>query len=143
MTQAYVNILVALTSLVALCPIYKSIQARSVGGFVISLLLCITSILQHLSETKHNLPGVYFSKYAGIFLLLDRLWSFVAIIYGLCQLVAYPHLLTCEFVDTATFGLVCLFIGENILTEPFWHLIFHPFWHCCAFSCLAHVIVPK
>lgn len=138
--MAAINYLVAFSSLFALQPIYRAVSKNNHVGLLLSIAVLLASILQHLSETKHSLPGVLFSQYATTLLNVDRAVAVTAALYGILRLYSHPELLSKLFIFKAITGLLCSFVGENVLTSPEWHLILHPAWHYLAFACLGDIM---
>jgi hypothetical protein len=105
------------------------------------------SFLYHLSEVKHNLPGLMIlNEYHQILLNIDRAYagiSFIIVIFNLRKVNIILGLL----------GLVCLAISERDIiygnlfgkdniprlftVTHFDFLIFHVLWHFSAFYSLA------
>lgn len=108
----------------------------------------VASLLMHLSERKHRLPGLpIFNRYSWIFLQFDR---FVAIVVG--SYLGYHQfwffisgrLLVLGVITTV--GFIFLFAAENpklvgfhrgddgtILSYSF-YCLFHCLWHSVAFT---------
>jgi hypothetical protein len=124
----------------ALIPIYQALNKSNLVGLVISLLAMFGSILQHISEVKHGLPGVMFTKYSTILLNIDRITAILSLLYGLYKIYKLPNLLSLILICKFTIGLLCLFLGENIFIQAEEHMIFHTVWHIMAFSCISDIM---
>lgn len=63
MNGKLVNLIVTISNIFGLIPLCESINEKY---FEVTLITQVTvaSILMHISETKHNLPGVYFVSYS-------------------------------------------------------------------------------
>lgn len=137
MSYAYVNLIVTLSSFVFLIPYVIALRERNHVGLLVSILVLVASLLQHVSETKHSLPGLLFVNHSRLLLNIDRSITLIAVYYGIIRLVSHPHLFTLNFIVKTVIGLLCNFVGENILTDPTYHMIIHPPWHCLAALCLS------
>lgn len=99
----------------------------------------IASILMHLSETKHKLPGIEpYNKYSWHFLQMDRLMAVVASAYCwnlfLNWNVAVPwHLLL--------IGLVFMALSELVEIDYMWFALNHCLWHFFAYTTLFYMLV--
>ena len=98
---------------------------------VLLVTMTITaSFLMHISETKHNLPGVYpFNQWSQYFLWFDRVMAILSATYvlyttGILQL------------PMATIGFVFLALSERIEWNHAWFAVTHIIWHACAFYML-------
>ena len=101
----FVNIFTALTNLSAYYYLYTYNKS---GNYIFNFTIFI-SFLYHLSETKHNLPGIYpFKKYTNVFLNLDRILS----IYGLYIVVINIYKLHLYTIGIGFLGLIFLGISE-------------------------------
>jgi hypothetical protein len=106
----------------------------------------VASIIYHLAETKHNLPGIPFmNKYANQLLNIDRIGAVDAFIYISSKIYQNPNLLTSKLVSIGLVGFVALAYSEkdvianklfnekiNISHTEF--VISHIIWHLCAFK---------
>jgi hypothetical protein len=116
----------------------------------------ITSVIYHLVETKHNLPGIPFlNKYANELLMIDRFFAVIS--FG----VVVKYLINSNinrkrriYMSTAgLIGLMCLFVSDrdivyeklDIYTDfkvpKYQFLIFHSLWHIYAFRLLALAVI--
>jgi hypothetical protein len=113
----------------------------------------IASVIYHLAETKHKLPGFpILNKYAYHLLNLDRLCAIGAGSFIISRLYNFPYLLSYKLVLIGIVGFVGLAysekstIAKNIFNNNDINIsyteftISHIIWHLCAFKSLAMVI---
>lgn len=121
-----INVFVACTNLIAL--LYLP-YIKNVYTVYIMIIPMIVSILMHLSETKHNLPGVYpFNLYSWWFLQLDRLVAIIIFLLLLPQ--ANFTSFNCSMLSI---GLLSMYLSENIENGYIWFATFHSIWHFVAY----------
>jgi hypothetical protein len=133
-----VNVLVSLSNLVAL-PFVTYLN--SVGDRSLMLFAMCCSIMMHLSETKHGLPGIYpFNLLSFWFLQLDRAMCFLVIIV-LCFRSSLYIVDRCMIVE-AIFGLTCMFLSEKVVRSQWTFAAFHVMWHYVAFH-LMYILLLK
>ena len=118
----------------------------------IIIIPMIASFIYHLSETKHNLPGLYPLNLISNFLLnIDRICAFISALKIICKLYYNPKIINFNFLFCAIIGLFCLFlsecdVGAELLLGPnsfkidgLFFVIPHNIWYFCAFYCLNKV----
>ena len=100
----------------------------------------------HLSERKHNLPGVpFFNQYSEIFLLWDRATALTGVVHVLVAMfIEYglhgmTDLLQRMFYQSLI-GLAFLTVSENIDYGLNFFTITHCIWHFIAFDILSKAI---
>jgi hypothetical protein len=74
-----INIIVASSNIVGVYGLIKYSIFSKPWYIVFSAMLA--SFLMHISETKHNLPGVLFVKYSYLLLWLDRIVAISTSLY--------------------------------------------------------------
>jgi len=134
----WVNYLLGVSNVVGILALISFIEHNSiywVTNASITMGIIIASALMHLSETKHQLIGVFpYNSYSNEFLWLDR---FLAI--GGCIWFSYYLLIIWTppmiFWYEALFGLVLVIISEQMKSHYFiiphiiWHfIIYHLLW---------------
>lgn len=131
--MALTNLVVTLSNLYGILPIYHApgYYRLWMGGLVTA------SVLMHLSETKHGLPGIYpFNIYSNSFLLLDRLMAYTPIIYLGYQLLTRENpqpIYDLILSPVAIVGAISVLMSEGLhLGKPFF-AITHSIWHICAY----------
>lgn len=126
-----VNLLVTLSNIVGFIGLwYCSGLTRIILGTSV-----FSSILMHLSEQKHGLPGIYpFNHCSNTLLWIDRLAAYVAVIYVL---------ITCSCILSMTkligflicCAIICGFVSEVIITTQWnYYIIVHSTWHLLVYT---------
>lgn len=123
-----INTIVASSNLVAIGALYQYEYFSKPWWIILSAM--IASFLMHISETKHNLPGVWLVQYSNQLLWIDRL---TAVSTGLYIL---PYLTKSTFI-TGVIGLTCNVISEHVSGYLF--VLFHVIWHILAFGIMGVV----
>jgi len=103
-------------------------------------VIVLASILMHLSERKHNLPGIYpFNRYSMKFLWFDRLMALSPLL-----IVIYDFNLTWRFIENnyiqIFLGGTAMFISENLVQNQRLFAFYHCIWHVLAYY-LCYVFV--
>nr|QYA18289.1 hypothetical protein KOM_12_19 [Clandestinovirus] len=130
------NLIVSSSNLLGL-PALLACKNNSDRGMVAFTM--IASILMHLSETKHALPGIHpFNLYAWHFLQLDRIMA-VAAMYYFCSHL--QHVST-YLIIIAFIGLLSMYLSEKIENGTVWFATFHCIWHLVAYH-LMYLIVSQ
>lgn len=122
-----VNLVVALSNVWGLLPIVAGYK-RSVFDGTLMLITVLASILMHVTERKHGLPGLCWRQHSYLFLWLDRIMAVVTGAYGtylyLFMLTPSMNILCC-----ALLGFVFMTISEHgpnryfMLTHCIWHIL--------------------
>lgn len=148
-----VNLVVSLSNIFGLINISNEL---SFGMKLLILNVVFASFLMHMSETKHNLKGIYpFNIYSSAFLWYDRIIAYLAslvIIYKIHNdfiihfgYYNYNSIIQYIFYSTNTlfhqikyYGIVSLIvlgISENInWIGQYGFMITHSLWHILAFT---------
>ena len=121
----------------------------------------LASILMHLSEKKHKLPGVFpFNKYSSLFLWYDRIMAQLATSYILYNLYSdYIHFngsysvgsffsylignnnLASKILSRGLIGLFFLWISENVHSiGKYGFMVSHSLWHFFAFDIIMETV---
>lgn len=132
-----VNLLVAGSNLIVFLIPFP--QAKL--GAPIILLAMTASILYHLAETKHNLPGVYpFNLYTQELLNVDCFLAWLAAFTATINVFKTGQDLK-PFVQHLSFAFLALFLSEmdqwipQLANKPFFAAT-HCIWHFMAFTAL-------
>lgn len=135
-----INLVVAFSNLYGLF-LLRNFDIKS----LFHLCTISSSFLMHISETKHNLNGIYpFNKYSLIFLNLDRFFAYSEILFVLFNLYFDPDLIQKIIIKTFI-GLLCLFLSENIeiivpnsskKIKKYFFAVLHGCWHIFAYNIL-------
>ena len=128
----YANFIVALSNIIAAYPAFQAVE--SPGRLIILHAMVWTSVLMHLSDTKHRLPGIYpFNQFTWYFLQADRFMA----LYCTAIVIFHVFLQNAPINwNVAVSGLICLALSENYVTSHFWFTILHSLWYFCAFYIL-------
>jgi hypothetical protein len=130
----------AFSNIIAIYPFIchtKQYGLFSFGNLLI-LLAGLSSVLMHMSETKHNLePGPVWRKWSQYFLNLDRVSAVSASIYFtlLWQQNNYPIISVLLLIK----GLIASGIGE-MTNNQIIYLICHTIWHIDAYVGMANTM---
>lgn len=130
----FTNIIVALSNFTALF----FINRNKFNNYV--LFPMIASFIYHLSETKHNLPGIiYLNQYSFFLLNIDRFFAILSGLYVLSKLIKNPKQ-SINFYMIGIIGVISLLYSEKdyffpIINETE-YIITHCIWHFSAFYCL-------
>lgn len=124
------NLLVAGSNLVGLLPILTATQP------VIQVwmsIIVISSVLMHLSETKHQLPGIYpFNRLATPLLWLDRVMAMTpAVLLWVERELAVQFLI--DNFGLSIFGLLMMWLAERGVTRKSMFVLTHSLWHGVAY----------
>lgn len=101
-------------------------------------LLCslVASCLMHVSETKHNLNGMFGTgTYSGILLDIDRVF---AIILGFLVFVNVETWKSPFYAATFCIAFVALSVGERTNNNLI-YLVCHSIWHLLVFYMAGHI----
>lgn len=137
-----VNLVVALSNVFGIL-FFRRVDP--VTDAVVSLTI-VASILMHLSDQKHGLPGIPpFNGYSRHLLWWDRIMAYMSTLlvvgrlYGRWRMTPTPIL--GEIVATGSAGLVLMFVSEVVITDqwvPF--TVTHCAWHLLAYRTLSRVL---
>jgi len=119
--------------------------------FTLAWLAVLASVLMHLSETKHGLPGVYpFNKFSNEFLWFDRImaitssvylanilynnWFYVSKFYIIYPIVGLMFNGVSELADKGSLS------SPNSGKRKYVFAITHSIWHYFAYTFFFYVI---
>ena len=107
------------------------LAASGVADVTVIILVMVASMLMHLSERKHLLPGVPPFSYGCNFLLnLDRAVAVSAFLYFLPRITTD---LVFENLSVCLLGLLSIIVSENVEVSPLFFTIWHTIWHACVY----------
>ena len=156
-----INLVVALSNVFGLWPLYTSYYNTDRFFYYephLIFVMIIATFLMHISERKHNLPGLLFGNYSNYLLWFDRIMAWIMSFYVFLIVIDTVLLIMSNdgtkglYNNLSGFGLVffdismalaSLHLSERI--EPnynsqewfaFWHII----WHYLAYDILYRVI---
>lgn len=129
------NIIVAYSNFIAL------LAFKKVNNYV--FIPMMASFIYHLSETKHNLPGIsILNNYSEFLLEIDRFFAVISGLYVLTKLI--NHKQKCSFYIIGIIGFISLLYSEKDYFYPtineIEYLITHCIWHFAAFYCLLETL---
>jgi hypothetical protein len=135
---------VTLTNLLAVPAIFKLWKCGRIFGSLLTATSFSASVLMHITETKHNLPGLCWSSYSNIFLNIDRVFAGLTGLYGCYLYFDKNKNLPISGYDTTPvltllLGSLCLKLGE-MTNNLYAYNLFHNIWHYCAFKSLEQVV---
>lgn len=133
------NFLVAFSNIFGLITLYDSYPSGNIFGTILLLLAVISSILMHISETKHNLPGIMFVKYSSQLLWIERIVSCISAVY-IAFVIFNKSLFTYDLLFDILMGLSLNFVSENVVNKQIDFILFHSLWHYYAFKIFKTVI---
>jgi len=142
MDLKWVNIVVTLSNLFGMIPLMISFQKGNMFEVILIGMTVFASIVMHMSEMKHKLPGLYFQRYCNEFLWFDRIMAVSSSLYIFYNLVSFHTLLTGRLVTKIIIGLLFNFLSERVFTGPIIFMVLHSVWHCLAYSILADIVYP-
>ena len=148
-----INYIVAASNIYGLLPIYHA------NGYlkIWMILAVLASVLMHLSETKHELKGVYpFNIYSMELLWFDRIMAYMPGLYFVLLVISnmiHYNISTSLYksfnylikrFDISFIGLIFMMLSEadklnNIFNctmfkiTPLYFGIMHSMWHICAY----------
>jgi hypothetical protein len=130
-----INLLVAASNIAALPAIFA---AQTTADWTVAVAAATASVLMHLSERKHGLPGIPpFNWASWFFLQLDR-----AVAYGTAAYLAWAELqhgLSFATVMLAANGLAWMGISECLDLSVTHFAIAHVLWHVNAFAIMYRI----
>lgn len=136
------NALVSLSNLAAFlplsCPVVPFDLSTNFG--VVYHSAAVLSMLMHMSETKHSLPGLpWFRKHSRLFLWLDRMAAhaaFAIVLYTVWKRSLYFNTNALKYIGIGLFGLILVGISESKLTHKrtWLFVVTHSMWHVLAFE---------
>jgi len=129
----YINALVALSNIFGLPLFFLSMTWTFT---VICFYMIIFSVLMHLSDRKHNLPGIYpFNKLTTVFLWCDRIMAYICSLVIIYYMYINWTTTSSSLIYYGLFGLFSMIISELIIDNQ-WiaFAVFHSIWHFVAYS---------
>lgn len=130
--MSLINWIVSASNIYGLVPIYYSSGYHRLW---ISTVVS-ASVLMHLSERKHGLPGIYpFNKYSNLFLWCDRIMAYSIVLYSIWNWPRTLELITTDYTVAPIMGvgLTSLLLSEGLVCSKGFFAFTHSIWHVCAF----------
>lgn len=138
-TCTYIN---TFTNVVAIIPVQRYISKKDYLGATLCSCSFVSSVLMHISEKKHGLPGVFFKEYSNVFLNVDRFFAVLLAFYGaynFLQKTNKEKKLSIKPIIAFGIGSIASFIGEKT-TNLILYTILHTVWHTLSYGTLAYTI---
>ena len=98
----------------------------------------LSSLLMHVSERKHNLPGLILGKYHALLLNCDRTTAILSAGYMVYLLSVRQSLLWMQGLK-GLLALITNFLSENFRVDD-WYSFWHGLWHVSAFYLLGETL---
>jgi hypothetical protein len=131
----WVNLLVAASNIAALPALFA---ARTMVEWTVACAAMMASILMHLSERKHGLPGIPPFRYAAqAFLQLDRAIAYITAAY--LAWAELQHGLSFATVMLTVNGLIWMFVSECMDISIAQFAAAHALWHLNAFAIMYRI----
>jgi len=153
------NIFITLTNLYSLRAINIALKQKKYSIAVILSCVTISSVIYHLSETKHGMDSVCLKDYTMITLNIDRFFALCSI--GLFAW-KYKYILNKSIYKNTNkstnkqillysiVGMIAQMLSEcqhivnlDLSTEKRLYMITHPIWHICAFHTAYLLLLDK
>jgi hypothetical protein len=135
-----VHVWLAATNVVAIHPIWIALLHQNTIMATVIFCAAVSSVLMHMSETKHGLdPGsLLWREWSWTLLNLDRAFAYLTGALGICLWMQceYPLSVTC----IAVLGFVCAAVGEWTRSIPL-YVTLHTVWHVCAYMALGIMLL--
>lgn len=146
-----INVLVTCSNLSLIVFMYY--YNVSIMNNMLTLIPMCASMIYHISEVKHGLPGIYpLNKCSNELIWLDRISAVSACVYGAYTLYQTGNI-DYTMCAIGLFGLVCLGVSEydvvymklinnklKIHVNKDVFLVSHSLWHISAFYLLAKIL---
>jgi hypothetical protein len=134
------NILVSATNLFGIIPICIALENENYICAVIAFCAMFASIIYHMSETRHGLPGIFLKKHSEKLLLIDRIFAVIAMIYGLYLLYMNKNIYLPVIILKIIIAISAGCLSEIFGKDPVLYTMFHSIWHCIVFLILGDII---
>lgn len=134
--MSHINALVAASNVFGLLPIVAGFERDQWHGLLMTAVV-VASVLMHLSETKHGLPGLVWARHSWLFLQIDRATALLAGGYGLWLFLKRP---SHGVAVAAAVGLAFMALSEHGTTSQGWFALWHSLWHTIAYGLLWYLI---
>lgn len=136
-SNVWVNYVVAGSNVLALGPIWC---APTAWHAALAVAAMVASTFMHISERKHNLPGVApFNTWSKQIEWADRVVAYASIAFVLLRVLT--HSVSPWVWPIGLGGLAMLGLAEHCERGPAWFVVTHCTWHACAYLALALVFV--
>lgn len=135
----WINLIVALSNIFGVIPALYMLN-KQLWISILFFNMTLASVLMHLSETKHGLPGIYpFNKYSGFFLNLDRVMAIGSALIMIFLVVYYEVYNVCIF-GYVMVGVLLGWYSERVCESKIMFMVSHGLWHMIAFTSSYYVL---
>lgn len=135
--ETFSPVIIASTNIFALDAIRQLyLHGRYYGVGLVSCA-AISSVLMHITETKHGLTELCFPGYSQLFLNIDRFFGVLSALYGVYLFYCNPNKKKIQVV-LPIIGGICSVIGE-LTNNLVFYTCLHSIWHPCAYYGLKYV----
>ena len=138
----YTNILNAVSNLFGIIPLCISIYYQSYYEALLIFNVILASIIYHLSETSHNLPGILLKKYSNYLLAIDRIFAIGFVSY-LIYTMSINKYIDKIFIIIQMICSLILLIGSELVKsglDPMIFTMLHSMWHGFAWIIAGEII---
>jgi len=132
------NVLLAVSNIIALLPILRVWYMQRYWECLLFVLTCITSIMQHLTDTKHGRNGN--KNTSRFFLWLDRITASMCALYLLIRAYYYPMKML-RSLPIGVVGVSMMIWSEHDNCSRKHRAVLHVAWHVIAYCCLNSLLM--
>ena len=127
--MSIINLILAASNLYGLKPMYKSLVFGRYWEALFISTAMLASTLMHISETKHDLPGMFLVEYSYQLLWFDRIVAYSSALYLLNRFHLISNCLLFKILIALFINLVSE-MSKNQITFMIYHLV----WHLMAYQ---------
>ncbi len=131
------QLIITASNVFGLLPLSQLYHHERYYGMALTTCAILSSLLMHASETKRGMSGLFWCKYAYLFLNIDRFFAVMTVFYGLWLFYHNPEK-TLTQLGMATYGIGMGIIGQISRNLPV-HAYCHCMWHLLAYFTLGLV----
>jgi hypothetical protein len=132
--KRFTLITITASNIFGIIPISSLIETKRYYGACLVSSAVLASIFMHATETKHNLPALFWAKYSKTFLNIDRVIAYMTGFYGLYLFYTNPVKTITQAVLPVIVGVSCA-IGEHTENLTLYNIC-HCLWHGLAYYSL-------
>lgn len=132
------HLVISSSNILGLIPVYSLFAAERYYGSALVFSAVVASVFMHLTETKHDLQGLYLAEYSNTALWIDRIVAYLTGLYGLYLFYINP-VKSIWMIICPLYGAFWGFIGERTRSLP-WYMFAHTTWHFFAYLSLHSVV---
>lgn len=136
----FTNILNVISNLFGIIPLSISFYHNSYYEALLIFSAMFASILYHLSETSHKLPGIVFTKYSKVLLAIDRICAIFIVCYLIYMMSINQYIDKILIIMKMFCGVMILIGSEFFGSDPILFTMFHSMWHTSAWIIAGEII---